>query len=164
MARDLRSPGSRPTGHAPTDREASPVDPSRILAETPEHPDNDTLRMLGAFDRKCKVDKHMATHWGYLRSVIDDLDAAGQRDAADVLIWQVWHRVNSAARHHEFYGLLLKDKDAVELDYSLLCAEERRLRHVLMNGPSSARECAEFCRAARADGDGKPCIDCEVKA
>lgn len=29
MARDLRSPGSRPLGHAPSDREASPVDPSR---------------------------------------------------------------------------------------------------------------------------------------
>lgn len=152
MARDFVT-GPSPFGSSPSVSSLGPAAP-------PEHPDNDTLRMLGAFDRKCKVDKHTATNWGYLRSVIDALDAAGQRDAADVLIWQVWHRVNSAARHHEFYGLLLKDKDAVERDYGLLCAEERRLRDVLMTGPSSAKECAEFCQAAHADGDGSPCIDC----
>lgn len=132
------------------------------MAETEEHPDNDTLRKLGAFDRKCKVDKHKATHWGYLRGVIDALDTAGQRDAADVLIWQVWHRVNGAARHNEFYGLLLKDKSELERDYGLICEEERRLRRHLSAGPSSAHECAEFCRAAREDGDGKPCIDCTL--
>lgn len=126
-----------------------------------DEPDNDTLRMLGAFDRKCKVDKHTATHWGHLRGVIKSLDEAGQHDVADVLIWQVWHRVNSAARHREVYDLLLKDKQEVERDYGLLCEEERRLRRLLNDGPSSPQECAEFCRSAREDGDGKPCLDCE---
>lgn len=126
-----------------------------------EHPTNDTLQKLGAFGRKTKVDKHTATHWGYLRGVIDALDAARHSDAADVLVWQVWHRVNSAARHDEFYRLLLDDKAAVERDYHLLCQEERRLRRLLENGPASPQECAEFCKSAREDGDGKPCLDCD---
>ncbi|GJE75544.1 hypothetical protein [Methylorubrum suomiense] len=119
-----------------------------------EHPTNDTLQKLGAFDRKTKVDKHTATHWGYLRGVIDALDAAGHSDAADVLIWQVWHRVNSAARHDEFYRLVLKDKAAVE-------AENARLMRLLTDGPANPQECAEFCKSAREDGDGKPCLDCD---
>lgn len=126
-----------------------------------EHPTNDTLQKLGAFDRKTRVNKHTATHWGYLRGVIDALDAAGHSDAADVLVWQVWHRVNSAARHNEFYRLVLEEKAGVERDYHLLCQEERRLRRLLEDGPGNPQECAEFCRTARDDGDGKPCLDCD---
>lgn len=123
------------------------------LAAT-EHPTSDTLQKLGAFDRKTKVNKHTATHWGYLRGVIDALDAAGHSDAADVLVWQVWHQVNSAARHNEFYRLVLKEKAEVE-------AENARLLRLLTDGPANPQECAEFCRTARDDGDGKPCLDCD---
>lgn len=132
-----------------------------VMDGVTEHPTNDTLQKLGAFDRKTKVDKHTATHWGYLCGVIDALDAAGHSDAADVLIWQVWHRVNSAARHDEFYRLVMQEKAAVERDYHLLCQEERRLRRLLEDGPASPQECAEFCKSAREDGDGKPCLDCD---
>lgn len=119
-----------------------------------EHPTNDTLQKLGAFDRKTNVNKHTATHWGYLRGVIDALDAAGHSDAVDVLVWQVWHRVNSAARHNEFYRLVLKEKSEVE-------AENARLLRLLTDGPANPQECAEFCLAARDDGDGRPCLDCD---
>ncbi len=132
-----------------------------VMDGATEHPTNDTLQKLGVFDRKTKVNKHTATHWGYLRGVIDALDAAGHSDAADVLVWQVWHRVNSAARHDEFYRLVLKEKAEVERDYHFLCREERRLRRLLEDGPANPQECAEFCRTARDDGDSKPCLDCD---
>lgn len=125
-----------------------------VMDGVTEHPTNDTLQKLGAFDRKTKVDKHTATHWGYLRGVIDALDAAGHSDAADVLVWQVWHRVNSAARHDEFYRLILQENAEA-------AAENGRLRRLLEDGPASPQECAEFCKSAREDGDGKPCLDCD---
>ena len=39
-------------------------------------------------------------------------------------------------------------------------AEVVRLTQRLINGPANMQECAEFCRVAREDGDGKPCLDC----
>ena len=128
-----------------------------------EHPDNDTLRKLGAFDRKTKIGKHAATHWGCLRGVIDKLDAAGQSDVADVLIWQVWHQVNGVARTREFHRIEVAHREDVERDYRLLCQEERRLRRLLTDGPASPQECAEFCKSARDDADGKPCLDCNAE-
>lgn len=41
-----------------------------------------------------------------------------------------------------------------------LKAEVARLTERLINGPANMQECAEFCRIAREDGDGKPCLDC----
>jgi len=41
-----------------------------------------------------------------------------------------------------------------------LKAEVARLTERLINGPANMQECAEFCRVAREDGDGKPCLDC----
>lgn len=39
--------------------------------------------------------------------------------------------------------------------------ENARLRRLLEDGPANPQECAEFCRTARDDGDGKPCLDCD---
>lgn len=39
-------------------------------------------------------------------------------------------------------------------------AEVARLTQRLIDGPANMQECAEFCRIAREDGDGKPCLDC----
>lgn len=72
-------------------------------------PDNETLRKLGAFDRKTRVGKHQATNWAHLRQTIDTLDAAGHSDAADTLIWTVWHEVSGVARARECHRLALQD-------------------------------------------------------
>lgn len=72
-------------------------------------PDNETLQKLGAFERKCRVGKHQATNWVHLRQTIDALDAAGMTDAADTLIWVVWHEVNGTARAREYHRLALQD-------------------------------------------------------
>lgn len=45
-------------------------------------------------------------------------------------------------------------------DVALLIGEIDRLTLRLINGPANMQECAEFCRIAREDGDGKPCLDC----
>ncbi len=95
------------------------------------HPNNDTLNNLGAFNRKTKIDKHTSTNWGYLRRMIDNLDAAGQSDVADVLIWQVWWRVNTEARTAEYRRLDASHRAEIERDYHLICQEERRLRRLL---------------------------------
>lgn len=50
-----------------------------------------------------------------------------------------------------------------DLAYHLLCQEERRLRRLLTEGPASPQECAEFCKSARDDADGKPCLDCNAE-
>lgn len=91
-------------------------------------PDNETLRNLGAFDRKCRVGKHQATNWVHLRQTIDALDAAGMSDAADTLIWVVWHEVNSTARAREFHGIEAQRRADVERDYHMMCEEDRRLQ------------------------------------
>lgn len=91
-------------------------------------PDNETLRSLGAFDRKCRVGKHQATNWVHLRQTIDALDAAGMSDAADTLIWVVWHEVNGTARAREYHGIETQRRADVERDYHLMCEENRRLR------------------------------------
>lgn len=87
------------------------------------HPNNDTLNNLGAFDRKTKIDKHTATNWGYLRRVLDKLDAAGQSDVADVLVWQVWWRVNTEARRSELHRLDIEAVAAAHAQH--VSAEER---------------------------------------
>lgn len=133
---------------------------SALMNAEATHPDSDTLRKLGAFDRKTKVDKHTATHWGYLKGMISKLDASGQSDVADVLIWQVWHQVNGVARAREFHRIEFDRREAAERDYHLICQEERRLRRLLTDGAASPQECAEFCKSARDDADGKPCLDC----
>jgi len=91
-------------------------------------PDNDALRSLGAFDRKCRVGKHQATNWAHLRQTIDTLDAAGHSDAADTLIWVVWHEVNSTARAREYHGIEAQRRSDLERDYHLMCEEDRRLQ------------------------------------
>lgn len=87
------------------------------------HPNNVTLENLGAFDRKTKIDKHTSTNWGYLRRMIDRLDAAGQSDVADVLIWQVWWRVNTEARRSELHRL---DVEAIASAHAQHVAAEDR--------------------------------------
>lgn len=74
-----------------------------------EAPGNDELRLIGAFDRKTKVGKHQAENVHHLRDTIQALDAAGQSLAADTLVWQAWHRVNSVARAREFHRLAAEE-------------------------------------------------------
>lgn len=87
------------------------------------HPNNDTLNKLGAFDRRTKIDKHTSTNWGYLRRMLDKLDAAGQSDVADVLVWQVWWRVNTEARRAELHRY---DVEAVASAHAQHVAAEER--------------------------------------
>ena len=47
-----------------------------------------------------------------------------------------------------------------ELERARLEAEVARLTQRLIDGPANMQECAEFCRVARENGDGKPCLDC----
>lgn len=62
-------------------------------------PTNDTLEAIGAVGRKATISKHVATNHQHLRRIISELDAAGMREAADTIIWQVWWRVLDQNRH-----------------------------------------------------------------
>lgn len=125
-------------------------------------PDNDTLRSLGAFDRKCRVGKHQATNWVHLRQTIDALDAAGMTDAADTLIWVVWHEVNGVARAREFYDITVRESGEARAEADRLLAG---IREVIAICEQDARDQAHNatqkgwgrCSAAYAEGRGTAC-------
>lgn len=94
-----------------------------------EAPGNDELRLIGAFGRKTNVGKHQATNVHHLRQTIEDLDAAGHPRAADTLVWQAWHRVNSVARAREFHGLAAEEARSWRAVAERLEAEMRALLH-----------------------------------
>lgn len=58
---------------------------------------------------------------------------------------------------HDAVRVLANRIDLLKMDHA---AEVERLTLRLINGPANMQECAEFCRLAREDGDGKPCLDC----
>ncbi len=61
------------------------------------------------------------------------------------------------AKAHDAVRVLASRIDIMKMDHA---AELERLMLRLINGPANPQECAEFCRVAREDGDGKPCLDC----
>lgn len=58
---------------------------------------------------------------------------------------------------HDAVRVLANRIDLLKMDHA---TEMERLTLRLINGPATMQECAEFCRTAREDGDGKPCLDC----
>lgn len=112
-------------------------------------PDNETLRSLGAFDRKCRVGKHQATNWVHLRQTIDALDAAGMSDAADTLIWVVWHEVNGTARAREYHGI--ETQRRTDLERALAAERET----AILNAEGHAREIRQLQDMVEAEVEAR---------
>lgn len=125
------------------------------LAPDAEAPGNDELRFIGAFDRKTKVGRHQAENRHHLRATIEALDAAGFSDAADTLVWQVWHQVNSVARAREFHRLALEDAGSWRRVAERLEAEAQELLSVCdceIRDQTNNRQTSDRRSAAYAEG------------
>jgi hypothetical protein len=66
-----------------------------------------SLAEIGAVGRVPLISKHRALNVQVVRDTIARLDAAGDREAADVLVWQVWWRHIDENRHQ----FLIKDAE-----------------------------------------------------
>lgn len=67
------------------------------------------VKMPAAFaGRKVGIGKHQAVHHQTLEAVVARLDAAGDREAADVIVWLTWWRNIADNRAHMFGQEFLK--------------------------------------------------------
>ena len=78
---------------------ATPAPASAPAVDGEELPTNETLKFIGGLGRIPVISKYRAVNHAQLKETIAALDAAGMREAADTIVWLVWHRILDEQRH-----------------------------------------------------------------
>jgi hypothetical protein len=124
---------------------AALTSPEPASGET-EFPTNETLAYIGAIGRKGCISKHRATNYKHVKDTIERLDAGGDREASDTLMWHVWFRILDHQR--EEFLLAYKDEQIAALALA-------QPEHASVGVVEALSELADLMDAVRS-GDYKP--------
>lgn len=82
------------------------------------------LDAIGATGRIPAISKHRAINYVHIKSVVEALDAAGMKEAADTIVWGVWWRVLDEQRH-DFLLADQKERLTAEHDWQPIATAAR---------------------------------------